>query len=220
MSAAHCFETAKLPDLTKVGIGVDGTVLEDISVERLIVHPKYIGVKGQPDTGIYLDMNFHDIATLIIDKEIPGMRPVGIASSSILSKGSEVLLAGYGYHSEEELSSNPSRKLSAVFTQVSHVNKDFKDIQLEANNNRGPCFGDSGGPLFIRDSSNKCLMVLGSVTGHSRGAVYTCDQGGGTITDVSAYQGWLKCTYEQEIPLLIYALTIVVKIVQIRILPK
>ena len=39
--------------------------------------------------------------------------------------------------------------------------------------------------------------ILGSVTGHSRGDVYSCVQGGGTITDVkNTFQGWLKCSFE------------------------
>ena len=82
-----------------------------------------------------------------------------------------------------------SRQLTGVFTQVTRVNKNYQDIQLEANNKRGPCFGDSGGPLYIRHPENKCLLVVGSVTGHSRGDVYSCVQGGGTITDVNTFKG-------------------------------
>ena len=141
-------------------------------------------------------MNFYDIASIVIDRELPDMRPVGIGDSSLLQRGSEVILSGYGYYSEKDQNLDVSRQLTGVFTQVTRVNKKYQDIQLEANNKRGPCFGDSGGPLYIRHPENKCLLVLGSVTGHSRGDVYSCEQGGGTITDVSTFQGWLKCSFK------------------------
>lgn len=197
VTAAHCFDTARDASYTRVGVKIDGYPLDEVKVEQLSIHPKYVGIKGHQITGEYLDMNFYDIASIVLDRELPGMKPVGIGDSSLLKRGSEVILAGYGYYSEEDQNTDVLRKLSGVFTQVTRVNKSYQDIQLEANNRRGPCFGDSGGPLYVRHPENKCLLVLGSVTGHSRGDVYSCEQGGGTITDVSSFQGWLKCSFEK-----------------------
>ena len=63
-------------------------------------------------------MNFYDIASIVLDRELPGMRPVGIGDSSLLQRGSEVILAGYGYYSEEDQSATFLGNSQKCFTQV------------------------------------------------------------------------------------------------------
>ena len=88
VTAAHCFDTARDPSFTRVGINVGGQPISDVKVESLTIHPKYIGIKGHQVTGEYLNMNFYDIASIVLDRELPGMRPVGIGDSSLLQRGS------------------------------------------------------------------------------------------------------------------------------------
>ena len=62
---------------------------------------------------------------------------------------------------------------------------------------KGACFGDSGGPMYVKHPEKECLALAGTIIGHSRGQQYKCGNGGGSIADISRYQGWLKCVFNQ-----------------------
>ena len=196
VTAAHCFNLTKDPSSLRIGTDVRGVETRNVLVEKLTIHPRYTSINRNPVTKEYVDENFYDIAIIVLSAELSGMKPVGMGDSGSLVAGSQVLLAGYGGFTDEDLQNGIERPLAAVFTKVKSVNDDFQDIQLSTAENIGPCSGDSGGPLFLKHPDKQCLVLLGSVTGYSRGKWRSCADGGGTITDVSTFQGWLKCSFE------------------------
>ena len=195
VSAAHCF--VKLDgdySSLKLGKGTLGNPMSDITINNLTVHPKYSGIKYVGETG-YENRVFYDIAVLTTKEKLDSLRPVSIVNSKYLKSGNEVILAGYGAYKEKDNGS--LRNLTRVSTTVDYVSGRFKEIQLTINQ-KGACYGDSGGPLYIKHPTKNCLGVAGTVTGHSRGSIYQCEDGGGTITDISVYQGWMKCSFEED----------------------
>jgi hypothetical protein len=196
VSAAHCFKKNINGTFNKENIrlayGTDSVVMHQHAVESLYVHPKYNGIRYVAETG-YENKDFHDLATLVIDGDLENLSPVSLLPSRLINPGQEVILAGYGSYLQTD---KENRALSRVSTDIAYVGARFRDFQLSVNE-KGACFGDSGGPMYVKHPEKACLALAGTVTGHSRGKQYKCEDGGGTITDVSRYQGWLKCVYEK-----------------------
>ena len=52
----------------------------------------------------------------------------------------------------------------------------------------------------MRHKEKNCLLVLGSIMAASRTYQYgedlCLDDGGGSVTDISSFQGWLKCSFK------------------------
>ena len=195
VTAAHCFNLTKDPSSLRIGTDVRGVETRNVLVEKLTIHPRYTSINRNPVTKEYVDENFYDIAIIVLSAELSGMKPVGMGDSGSLVAGSQVLLAGYGGFTDEDLQ-NGIERLSQRFSPKLRASTMTSIIQLSTAENIGPCSGDSGGPLFLKHPDKQCLVLLGSVTGYSRGKWRSCADGGGTITDVSTFQGWLKCSFE------------------------
>jgi hypothetical protein len=82
-----------------------------------------------------------------------------------------------------------------VETTLSQMETALLELQIFSGDGRGACFGDSGGPTFIVDSTSSCLLLIGSTTGPGRNTDYSCESGGGTIMDLTRYRSWLACAF-------------------------
>ena len=209
LTAAHCFQLEPNsptdlsvnflsdPSDVAIGLGVQGSVAQNLRVESILPHPRYEGILGNPSTNRYADIVFYDVALITFSGTLPSSyRPVVIGDSSTeVRAGTSVYVSGYGAYSENDQTLRP---LTSVTTTVDSVNQ-FREIQLsiDANDPKGACYGDSGGPTYVYSESLSCLKLVGSTTGPGRLSNYTCDQGSGTMMDVTSYRGWIKCSLEQ-----------------------
>lgn len=202
LTAAHCFESQEdnpgatsieyinsIDDIS-IGLGTSGAIDRGLEVTAVLPHPRYRGILGNAATNRYAETVFYDVALVTFSGTLDAnYRPVTIGDSdSEISKNTRVTVAGYGVYSEND---NQIRPLTAVETRVEEVNE-FREIQLQING-KGACYGDSGGPTYVKSQSQSCLKLVGSTTGPGRDSNYSCNDGSGTMMDVTTYKGWIKC---------------------------
>lgn len=157
------------------------------------LHPDYKGLNitanGYPAERLF------DVAVIAFDGKIPtgyAIAPVG--STASLQPGVEVILAGYGAYSDNDMQERP---LTQVRKAVALFDRNYKEIQLAVGGQKGGCYGDSGGPSYIMSENGKCLKALSTTTGPGRSGDGTCTQGSGTLMDITSHQGWMSCAYEK-----------------------
>lgn len=192
-TAAHCFET--MPTSVQIGWGINGTPSAGTVATAWSVHPRYADMFGQ--NGAFREQVLYDVAVVTFSGPIPtgyGIAPVG--STQGLQSGTEITLAGYGAISENDQS---SPEVLRFVTKAATFDPNFKEVQLEVGGGTGGCYGDSGGPSYITDPQRPaCLRTLSTTTGPGRNNVSgSCDEGSGTLMDITLYQGWMSCTFEK-----------------------
>lgn len=194
VTAAHCLDTAKngpnfktaAPNTLAVYVGDDPSVdlvANLYLLDETLIHPSYDRF-GLTD----------DIALLRLSSPVTGVTPVPHLPASLAITGADagmaVNFAGFG---ETEFGTS-GVKLQAdgvlggvgctvagcpgpgdAATQVSYS---------QSFSSGGPCFGDSGGPMFVEDLG---VVYLGGVTsyGDNNCNIY------GVSTKVDAYEGWI-----------------------------
>ena len=187
VTAAHCLRTFGPPDIY---LGSDQSKV--VSVKSTI-HPQWgIAPRFAYDIGV---ISFQIVDDPKADTADHGaLAPVRIATSEMLGKGSELILAGFG---ELEGGKMVLNKLYQVKTKVGRIDPETRVFDIEPDTGKGPCHGDSGGPAFL--DVNGVLVLVGATSHNTTG---DCDSGEGTYTDVTRYQGWIKCAFaEQKFPL-------------------
>ncbi|MFW7381723.1 MAG: S1 family peptidase [Oligoflexus sp.] len=196
VSASHCFfdqNDQRINSLAgiQIGFGENGTPDPNLQVTGVVTHPRYIGLPANENG--FLQQVLYDVAVLTFDGELaPAYYPVVIGSSTTeLASGSPVQVAGYGAYSEND---NLIRPLSIVETTVAEILTNLREIQLTVGEQKGACYGDSGGPTYIHNAQESCLKVMGATTGPGRQSNGTCDVGSGTMMDITSYKGWIKCS--------------------------
>jgi hypothetical protein len=192
-TAAHCLEDNPAVNTMQIQFGVTPATSPDVKVKGYSVHPDYKGLPiGQNG---YANVRLFDVAVIAFDGKIPqgfGIAPVG--STANLQAGTEVILAGYGAYSDNDMQERP---LTQVKKAVALFDRNFKEIQLQVGGQQGGCYGDSGGPSYILSENGMCLKTLSTTTGPGRSGNGTCTQGSGTLMDITAHQGWMSCAYEK-----------------------
>ncbi len=191
VTAAHCFkDQAQVEDL-RLGFGVEGQPEEAIRVLSYRLHPKYVGIPSQVTARPQFSL--HDVAILTFQGNVPeGVRATPMAKPSYLTPGLAVHLAGYGAYASEDRQRRP---LTSAEIELDQIFPDYRELQLKRGEAKGACFGDSGGPTYLFGEGGSCLYLVGSTTGPGRSTKGTCESGGGTLMDLTRYQGWMRCAY-------------------------
>lgn len=176
VTAAHCLR-ALLPD---VHIGS----MPPVQALAATAHPRWLFAPG------YLfDIGVVSLPATVgdTDEKSPGVGAVAIVAPNQVKVGAPLVLAGYG-----NLAGGISAqgKLYAVRTTIGSVNDPARQFDILAGTGRGPCHGDSGGPAYIDDGSR---LALAGATSHDKDGI--CDRGEGTYTNVTLFQGWMKCSF-------------------------
>ncbi len=193
VTAAHCLKDVKSPDELRLGFGTQGTVIDALKVTAFRLHPQFTSISA--DSNGIREQAFNDVAVIKFKGNLQkGMVPVALAQPENIGAGMPVILSGYGAYNTGDRQLRP---LSTARLQLASLRSDIRELQLESGTGKGACFGDSGGPTFIQGEGGSCLFLVGSTTGPGRNTDLSCEAGGGTLMDLTRYQGWISCTFEE-----------------------
>ena len=192
VSAAHCFRDQVGPDELRLGLGIQGTPVEALRVSAYKIHQGYGGIPNQVTPTPSVPLN--DVAVLVFNGELPTTaQAVGIAKPTNLYRGLPVIVSGYGAYASTDKQRRP---LSQVNLTLDEIFPNQREIQLKRGEQKGACFGDSGGPTFMAAENDACLLLIGSTTGPGRNTDGTCESGGGTMMDLTQFRSWMRCAFE------------------------
>ncbi|MEN9809834.1 MAG: hypothetical protein RLZZ488_1401 [Pseudomonadota bacterium] len=196
LSAGHCF-AARDQETGKQVYAVTGTNLEKVKKSETIpaakftVHPDFNG-------------SFHDIAVVELRSDLPAQyRPTSFAlDATALTEQTPVVLIGYGQTSDQDnASAGTKRRAESMLDKI--INREnfprtsiINQIRVfdRSGENRGACFGDSGGPGFIKSTQQVFGVVQGVNSTVQPSPNPSCMTGDANYTLIAPYQDWIEQT--------------------------
>ena len=100
--------------------------------------------------------------------------------------GMDIIISGYGVTSQRKRDSGTLRIVETTIGKIDSSNKEFHS----SRDDKGACFGDSGGPVYIKEGGH--IKVIGAT---SRGSY--CDRGDGIYSDVGLHKDWIVSAFEE-----------------------
>ncbi len=186
LTAAHCVSSSKAANMVVIfgpKISKEGSSLRKVSGFKF--HKKWLSVGSSADL-----KDLGDIAVIKFEGGLPaGYQPARLLSdASMLAKGKDALLAGYGV--TDGVKKTGSGSLLRVVTKIDNPVFSATEVSLDQTKGKGACQGDSGGPAYVIDKDGK--LSLFGVT--SRGEDDTHDTCGAkaVYTNALAYKSWIK----------------------------
>jgi secreted trypsin-like serine protease len=175
LTAAHCLSDIKN---ASISFGLNKKNLKLLPIAGHLQHPQYdesiIGIVEDPA---------NDVMVVAFSGDLPaGYEPAQISDQDLVQKGSVVLIAGYGRDEDDQYDYLKATEVNVVEA----VSFEFRTEEKKS----GSCDGDSGGPVFLKNSENKYLLV-GSV---SRGDP-SCYQYG-IYENMTFYKEWIHDAVE------------------------
>lgn len=176
LTAAHCVDHA--PKEMKIIFGVD---IHKTSEEFIRNVDKFI---IQPNWNQHLRSGEGDLAVIHFRGDLPeGFVRVKLADDKlILKNGQKVIMAGYGVtEGEDQIGAG---KLRQTITEI--IDRHSETEILTDGHKSSVCFGDSGGPAFIKiDNDLVQWGVASSVTN------LACDDTS-IHTEIMKYKSWIS----------------------------
>ena len=185
LTAAHCLVNPK-PDKVQVVVGrtaVNQNRGQLRSVSRRFIHPRY---SGNERAEVY------DAAVLKLSRPVKGIKPIKLATAkqNNLEKPAHILTtAGWGVVKQRpgpfDILPFRMHEVSVPVVSDSRAKRAYQSQSLKylpslhvaaGKKGNGPCFGDSGGPLFDSDSRTQVGIMsygAGGCGQASYPAVYT-----------------------------------------------
>jgi len=171
LTAAHCAEDGERVAVT---FDPDYEAGDKVYTGTFEADPLYN--QAQSDT--------HDIAVVVLDKAVKGIKPAQLPeadSLSALSSSQTFTAVGYGAY---EVTNEPGGhdylyddvRMVATGT-LNATNKTFLRVSMNAaTGNGGTCYGDSGGPNFLGDTNVvAAITITGDAVCRSTNVVYRLD---------------------------------------------
>jgi len=197
LSAAHCFQPPANATSRKVYITFNEELRnldasDVIEAERVIMHPDYTGNRANYSNA--------DIAVLKLTRSVPSSQLVAsfVRDPGSLAAGSGITAIGYGVTGTSNRDSGLKRRAdSSVANLINAANypgsplRDQIRIVDTSGSTRGACFGDSGGPGFVRGKANVFGVVQGvHITVQGPGP--SCEKADYNYTLVAPFMGWIE----------------------------
>jgi secreted trypsin-like serine protease len=186
VSAAHCYFLINKSRPVTIGFGLNEKDAKQIPVKAFIPNADYdaeVGLLGSTEIPV------NDVSLLVLSEDAPkGFAPVRMLGlEDGLKVGETVTLAGFGKTNiKAGWFSTINGALYEVDTRLLTLAPQSKEVWLEADEGKGACNGDSGGPAFVRVGGE--LRLLG-VTSRARECKVDF-----IYTDLRYFQTWIRDT--------------------------
>ncbi|UYL08679.1 trypsin-like serine protease [Bdellovibrio sp. SKB1291214] len=190
LTAAHCIKNSS--ETLSIGFGLD-YIEGNMQVRYSSGSVAHSGFK--------FDSTYerNDIAILFFSGGLPeGFEPVPLANASVFAKAdANIVTVGYGrVKGIRNLSANENGygRLRKVNLKIQSVSSNKKTFEVSQKDGRGICYGDSGGPAFIK---SKGLYYLAGVTSavlwyKPKESIYDLCKEHSIFMDVKFYSPWIK----------------------------
>lgn len=199
LTAQHCFLTENDPAKFEIVSGAD---LSAPDIQRRKVRTIHTYANDRDGVPVRTFLPVGDIAAVEWEGgPLAGMEPAAVADDDfVMEEGSTLLLSGYGVASAYDTTPNFLLKEGETLLQKVYREGPFRGLITFGKGAAGTCFGDSGGPAFLKDKDGRWVLV-----GLTQGASATLNSDGdfistndacslkvGIHTMVSFYASWLK----------------------------
>jgi len=212
LTAAHCITGGEAPVTVRAG-GIDRRSLPQSSgITRTVIHPNYRGGTFQ-DFDTALGLRFNDIAVLFLaspftlNANVQTIDALSDAVETASAPGNRAVVAGWGAESinASQLPTIVRQADQSVIgdgecqNRLNSVQGGFYsrtavlDAPIEIctfTQGRGPCFGDSGGPLAVKNSDGSATLI-GLV---AWGPDCTYNYVSGVYLEVARFRDWISQT--------------------------
>jgi secreted trypsin-like serine protease len=195
LTAAHCAEAHSSMEVLVDQNDLNGTGGEIISVTEAIIHPDYNS-----------ETSLADIALLHLEKP-SSITPMAMANNFDFQteRGNTSLAMGWGIIYQNSFTNDNTypttlQQVSLNIEESAICNSASTPdnvICLGIFDEKTPCFGDSGGPLLILDSTGQNWKQIGVI---SSGKVKKCSsqRSAGLYTQVDKYKEFINSTISPE----------------------
>lgn len=179
---------------------------EWIQVEKVRIHEKYVNKNNEID---------NDLALLKLSSDLPVERISQLADlDQVKSENLNLISIGYGQTSPyknpaPEQNPDSQTEIQKQGTRLNYVNKTLENFDRTAKvfyvdqaDNKGLCFGDSGGPGYVFDEAKQDFYILGitsfvSVVESEKelrdpNDIYNNCTGRGHYTNLLLYKDWIS----------------------------
>ncbi|MFC7291177.1 S1 family peptidase [Hirschia litorea] len=186
VTAAHCLDEQYDVTVLKVGHEkLDGPVVREVEADWAACHAAYGGQEGGLANDIALVHVTDETADSLVDIPIATL----LASEDSLTPLTtpQAKMAGWGLTSP---GGSLSTTLLGTYVDVKSVGPAI--IKVGSIEGKGPCVGDSGGPLFV-DSEQAQPVLWGVLSGVEKGENAACSGDYlARYTNLQGYTNWLN----------------------------
>ncbi|WP_413558829.1 S1 family peptidase [Bdellovibrio sp. HCB209] len=192
LTAAHCVRNTS--ETLAIGFGMDYTTgkMEVRYSQGAIKHSKH-------NSNSVAERN--DIALIRFSGSLPlGFSPAPLATAQVAAKiNAEILAVGFGRVTGKPTTSVADSgygRLRKVAIKIQNLTSNKKTFVVSQKDGRGICYGDSGGPAFLKVSGKYYLVgVTSAVTWYvPKKSVYDFCKEHSLFMNVQTYLPWIKAS--------------------------
>lgn len=189
ITCAHTYSRGShpSPELMKIFVGNDKNNLDQGEVVNVLDYYPFPEYRGEENN------HLNDLCILILKNPVQTASPRKIASTNLINSAREVQAVGFG----EDSSSISGKKNQVLIPVLSNACLPGSErfgcnlgVELVAGRN-GACYGDSGGPIYVKSGNDWLLAGVTSRTIEHQ----PCEVGGIYVRiDIDKYKKWIKDT--------------------------
>ena len=185
LTAAHCFTAAgKVENLTiTFGLQREGDHSIQIAASNFLLYGQDHG-KSLEDSSVDLD----DIAIVTMSADAPKdyLAVDLIATNAEINAGDTLTIAGFGSTGADVRDAGVLRMAKLTVSSIMVEEHFIRFVEHAFSNEfKGSCFGDSGGPAFLKVADRSV------VAGIAHGGDYRCRERS-LYTDIRPYSAWIN----------------------------